>query len=55
MAGRKRIYDETKTISFRIHPSWEQEVKKLVKERLKELKASYIKDKSKVAELPKDN
>lgn len=42
MAGRKRIYDETKTISFRIHPTWEQEIKQLVKEKLKELKANYI-------------
>lgn len=42
MAGRKKIYDQTKTISFRIHPSWEKDVKQLVKERLKELKAIYI-------------
>lgn len=45
MAGRKRIYDETKTISFRIHPTWEQEIKQLVKEKLKELKANYISNK----------
>lgn len=42
MAGRKKIYDETKTISFRIHPSWEKDVKELIRWKLRRLKKKYI-------------